>query len=112
MTPTLSVEAVQVRSTRVLEAALAVNPAGAVGGCVSAPIVVGSLAVSFAVLLSPPPDTDATLLTLAAAVSDTSTVTVHSVKLDGWSFSMPEDDFVLEQVTFRALWISVEDAGS
>jgi hypothetical protein len=40
-----------------------------------------------------------------------STVTVHSVKLDGWSFAMPEDDFVLEKVTFKALWISVEDAG-
>jgi len=43
---------------------------------------------------------------------NTSTVTVHSVKLDGWNFSMPEDDFVLEEVSFRALWISVEDAGT
>jgi hypothetical protein len=43
---------------------------------------------------------------------NTSTVTVHGVKLDGWSFSMPEDDFVLEEVRFRALWISVEDAGT
>jgi hypothetical protein len=41
-----------------------------------------------------------------------STVTVHSVKLDGWSFSMPEDDYVLEQVSFRALWVSVEDKGA
>jgi hypothetical protein len=40
-----------------------------------------------------------------------STVTVHSVKLDGWSFQLPEDTFVLEDVTFRALWISVEDGG-
>ena len=40
-----------------------------------------------------------------------STVTVHGVKLDGWSFTMPEDDFVMEQVAFKALWISVEDAG-
>jgi hypothetical protein len=39
-----------------------------------------------------------------------STVTVHGVKLDGWSYTVPEDDFVLEQVTFKALWISVEDA--
>jgi hypothetical protein len=41
---------------------------------------------------------------------NTSTVTVHGVKLDGWSFNMPEDDFVLESVTFKALWIGVEDA--
>jgi hypothetical protein len=43
---------------------------------------------------------------------NSSTVTVHGVKLDGWSFSMPEDDYVLEQVSFKALWISVEDAGT
>lgn len=39
-----------------------------------------------------------------------STVTVHGVKLDGWSWAMPEDDFVLESVSFKALWIAVEDA--
>jgi len=39
-----------------------------------------------------------------------STITVHGVKLDAWSWSMPEDDFVLESVSFRALWISSEDA--
>lgn len=39
-----------------------------------------------------------------------STLTVHGVKLDGWSWTMPEDDFVLESVSFRALWISTEDA--
>lgn len=39
-----------------------------------------------------------------------STVTVHGVKLNGWTFTMPEDDFVMEQVGFRALWIGVEDA--
>ena len=38
-----------------------------------------------------------------------STVTVHGVKLDRWSFTMPEDDFVMEQVGFQALWIGVED---
>ena len=39
-----------------------------------------------------------------------STLTVHGVKVDGWSFAMPEDDFVLESVTFKALWIGIEDA--
>jgi hypothetical protein len=41
-----------------------------------------------------------------------STVTVHSVKLDTWAFQLPEDDYVLENVTFKALWISVEDGGT
>ena len=39
-----------------------------------------------------------------------STVTVHGVKIDEWSYALPEDDFVMEQVTFKGLWISVEDA--
>jgi hypothetical protein len=43
---------------------------------------------------------------------NSATLTVHGVKLDGWSFSMPEDDFVLEQVTFKALWVSAADEGS
>jgi len=47
----------------------------------------------------------------AAKPGNSSTVTVHGVKLDGWSFALPEDDFVLERATFKALWISVEDAG-
>lgn len=38
-----------------------------------------------------------------------STMTVHGVKLDAWSYSMPEDDFVMERATFKALWISVQD---
>jgi hypothetical protein len=48
----------------------------------------------------------------AALPGNTSTLTVHGVKLDGWSFTIPEDDFVLEEVSFKALWLSVEDAGS
>jgi hypothetical protein len=47
----------------------------------------------------------------AAKPDNSSTVTVHGVKLDSWSFAMPEDDFVLERATFKALWISVEDTG-
>ena len=41
---------------------------------------------------------------------NSSTITVHGVKLDGWSWSLPEDDFTLEEVSFRALWISADDA--
>jgi len=43
---------------------------------------------------------------------NTATVTVHGVKLDSWSYDMPEDDFVLEQVTFKALWISAGDTSA
>lgn len=50
------------------------------------------------------------LLENPAKPGDTSALTVHGVKLDGWSYAMPEDDFVMEQVTFKALWISVQDA--
>lgn len=39
-----------------------------------------------------------------------STVTIHGVKIDGWSYALPEDDFIMEQVKFKGLWISVEDA--
>src|SRR5688500_2058866 len=46
----------------------------------------------------------------SGAPGTSSTITVHGVKLDGWSHSMPEDDFVLEEVTFKALWVSAEDA--
>ena len=50
------------------------------------------------------------LLENPAKPGDRSTLTVHGVKLDGWSYAMPEDDFVMEQVSFKALWISVQDA--
>ena len=43
---------------------------------------------------------------------NTATVTVHGVKLDSWSYDLPEDDFVLEQVTFKALWISAADTSA
>lgn len=39
-----------------------------------------------------------------------SSLTVHGVKLDGWNVVVPEDDFVLSQATFKALWIAVEDS--
>jgi hypothetical protein len=40
-----------------------------------------------------------------------SAVTLHGVKIQNWSYQIPEDDFVMERVDFKALWISVEDAG-
>ena len=38
-----------------------------------------------------------------------SAVTVHGVKIENWAYSIPENDFVMEKVDFKALWISVED---
>ena len=49
------------------------------------------------------------LLENPAKPGQRSTLTVHGVKLDGWAYEMPEDDFVLESVSFRALWIGVDD---
>jgi hypothetical protein len=37
------------------------------------------------------------------------TLTVHGVKLENWAYRLPEDDFVMESVTFKGMFISVED---
>lgn len=48
-----------------------------------------------------------------ALPDNTSTLTVFGVKFESWSFSLPEDDFVMESVTFRGLRIaSAETAAS
>lgn len=44
-----------------------------------------------------------------ATPDTTSTITVHGVKLENWIHNLPEDDFVMEAVTFKGLFISVED---
>ncbi|GAB4525807.1 MAG: hypothetical protein OHK0046_42020 [Anaerolineae bacterium] len=41
-----------------------------------------------------------------------SVVTLHGVKFDQWAFNLPEDDFVMEAATFKALYITVEDTVS
>src|SRR4051794_33998517 len=41
-----------------------------------------------------------------------STVTVLGVKLAEWFYNLPEDDFAMEKVNFRALWVKVEDASA
>lgn len=37
-------------------------------------------------------------------------VTVMGVQLEEWNYQLPEDDFVMEHVNFRAMWIKLEDA--
>ncbi|MBW4443398.1 MAG: hypothetical protein KME10_19635 [Plectolyngbya sp. WJT66-NPBG17] len=41
--------------------------------------------------------------------TNSSTLTVFGVKFESWNFSLPEDDFVMEALTFRALRISSEE---
>jgi len=38
------------------------------------------------------------------------TMTLHDIKLSDWSYQLPEDDFVLENAAFHALYITTEDA--
>jgi len=44
-----------------------------------------------------------------AIAGASSSVTLYGVKLENWSFDIPEDDFVMEKVGFQALWAGVED---
>ncbi|MEZ2226434.1 MULTISPECIES: hypothetical protein [unclassified Microcoleus] len=46
-----------------------------------------------------------------ALPDNSSTLTVFGVKFESWSFTLPEDDFVMEGVTFKALRISSEETG-
>ncbi|HEV2960659.1 MAG TPA: hypothetical protein VG649_02460 [Candidatus Angelobacter sp.] len=41
--------------------------------------------------------------------STRSVLNLGGVKFENWSFSLPEDDFVMENVTFKALTINVQD---
>lgn len=38
-----------------------------------------------------------------------SNISVHGVKLENWSYHIPEDDFVMEGVTFKGMFITVDD---
>lgn len=38
------------------------------------------------------------------------TVTVMGVQISGWNYTLPEDDFVMENVDFRALWVKTSEA--
>ena len=43
---------------------------------------------------------------------NSASVTVMGVKLNEWNYDLPEDDFAIEQVSFKALWVKVEDASA
>ncbi|HEX6071217.1 MAG TPA: hypothetical protein VFZ18_15395 [Longimicrobiaceae bacterium] len=44
-----------------------------------------------------------------AATGVRSTITLYDVKIDGWVYAMPEDDFLMESVGFQALYLTVAD---
>ncbi len=47
------------------------------------------------------------------ALADTgSKLVLFGVKFDSWNFNLPEDDFVMEAITFKAMRISQEDSGN
>lgn len=48
-------------------------------------------------------------LTDPAQPETSSTLTIHGVKFENWAYSLPEDDFVMESVTFKGMFITVED---
>ena len=45
----------------------------------------------------------------AAAPGVRNTITLHGVKIDSWSYNMPEDDFLMESVGFQALYMTTAD---
>jgi hypothetical protein len=56
------------------------------------------------------PSFNLSLQLVNAAIPDKSaTVTVMGVQINEWNYNLPEDDFVLEKVSFRALWIKTEE---
>ena len=46
-----------------------------------------------------------------ALPDNSSTLVVFGVKFDTWTFDLPEDDFVMESVTFKALRVASEETG-
>ena len=45
-----------------------------------------------------------------AAPGVNNTLTLHDVKISQWNYHMPEDDFVMESLSFQALFMTVADA--
>jgi hypothetical protein len=51
------------------------------------------------------------LMTNAANPDSRSTVTLHQIKIENWSGHVPEDDFTMEELSFKALYLTVQDEG-
>lgn len=58
------------------------------------------------------PAFNVTLQVANSAVPDVNSVlTLHDVKIENWTLSMPEEAFVMESARFQALFVSVQDQG-
>lgn len=56
------------------------------------------------------PSFNITLMAENAATPGTrNTMTLHGVKIDSWTYDMPEDDFLMESVSFQALFMTTGD---
>jgi hypothetical protein len=51
-------------------------------------------------------------LTDPAFPGNEATLELQSVKFQSWAYSLPEEDFVMENITFKALTIGVVDKGA
>lgn len=50
-------------------------------------------------------------MTNPALPENNTKVVIFGVKFDKWSFTLPEDDFVMEAVSFKAMRLSTEEVG-
>ncbi len=74
-------------------------------------LLLGDAATSRPVASWAQPAFNITLLVENAANPEVNnTVTLHDVKIESWSYTMPEDDFLMESVGFQALYMTVADA--
>lgn len=55
------------------------------------------------------PSFNITLRLANPASSTVNTLTVHEAKLESWVYHVPEDEFVMENVGFHALYVTVAD---
>lgn len=61
----------------------------------------------------PQPTFNMVLTVKNPAIPDNSvTLTVFGVKFDTWNFALPEDDFVMESVNFRAIRITTDETSA
>jgi hypothetical protein len=73
------------------------------GGATSPPPADGIVQPAFNMVIN---------LKSSAAPKNTSKVILFGVRFDSWAFTLPEDDFVMESVTFKALRIGSEETSA
>ncbi len=74
-------------------------------------LLLGEASTSRPALSWAQPSFNITMMVENAANPDVNNnVTLHGVKLDSWNYNMPEDDFLMESISFQALYMTVADA--